>query len=134
MLFGLSHVSVLVLPVGFPVVANNPVGVGGRGTLRVSTGDFSVHVVIQTLEETLTKVHVSNGIDRLLEVYTSWDLAIAGAPVMLDTLKMPLVDQDNDLLSLALINLSEEILITLVYEDFLHFWEENVGALNVPID
>jgi hypothetical protein len=93
-----------------------------------------VHVVIQTLEETLTKVHVSNGIDRLLEVYTSWDLAIAGAPVMLDTLKMPLVDQDNDLLSLALVNLSEEVLVTLVYEDFLHFWEENVGALNVPID
>ena len=54
--------------------------------------------------------------------------------MVLNTLEMPLVDEDDDLLSGALINLSEEILITLVNKNFLQSGEEDLCALNVPVD
>ncbi len=129
-----SHVSVLVLPVGLSVVTDDPVGVGSGGALCVRRSDLSVKRIVKTLEETLSQVHVSDGIDGLCENHTSGKLAVAVAPVVLNTLDMPLVHKDNDLLCLALIDLLEKILIALVNENLLQSGEEDGRALNIPVD
>jgi len=38
---------------------------------------------------------------------------------------VPLVDQDNNFLFRALINLSEKVIVSLINENTLEFWEEN---------
>ena len=61
-------------------------------------------------------------------------MTIAVAPVVLDAFEMPLVDENDDLLALALINLLEEVLISLVDEDLLDLGEEDLRRGNVPVD
>lgn len=61
-------------------------------------------------------------------------MTIAAAPVMLNTFEMPLVNKHNNFLCRVLINLSEKILITLVYKDLLKSREEDLGSLSVPVD
>ena len=90
--------------------------------------------IVQALEETFPQVHIADGVNGLGKGNTTRKLAVAVAPVMLNTLEMPLVNQDDDLLSLALINLLEEILITLIDKDLFQSGEEDVSALCVPVD
>ena len=90
--------------------------------------------VVQSLEQTIAQVHITNGVDAFGEVHTARYLTVAVAPVMLDSLQVPLVDDNDDLISLALVNLSEEVLITLVNEDLLQLGEEDASSLNVPVD
>ena len=47
---------------------------------------------------------------------------------------MPLVDEDNNLLTLGLVNLLEEVLVSLVNEDLLQLREENFSAGDVPVN
>ena len=54
--------------------------------------------------------------------------------MVLDTLDMPLVDEDNDLLALGLVDGLEDVLIALVNEDLLDLREEDVARSNVPVD
>ena len=61
-------------------------------------------------------------------------MTISVAPEMLNTFKMPLVDNNNNSLGFRLINLFEEIFISLINKDLLESWEEDGGALNIPID
>jgi hypothetical protein len=56
------------------------------------------------------------------------------APVVLNTFEMPLINDHNNFLSLALINLLEKILITLVDKNLLQSGEEDVCTLSVPVD
>lgn len=130
----LSHVSVFVLPVGLSVITNDPVSIGRGSTLGVRRGDLSVERVVESLEETFAQVHITNRVDGISEVNRARNLAVAAAPVMLDTLEMPLVNKHNNFLSGVLINLSEKILITLVHEDLLKSREEDLGSLGVPVD
>ena len=90
--------------------------------------------VVKSLEQTLAQVHITDGVDGLCEDHRAGNLTIAVAPVMLDTLKMPLVYKHHNFLCRALINLSEEILITLVHEDFLESGKEDLSGLGVPVD
>ena len=53
---------------------------------------------------------------------------------MLDSLHVPLVYQDDNLLLGAGINSSKQIFVTLVDEDSLEVGEEDVSTLNVPVD
>ena len=53
---------------------------------------------------------------------------------MLNSFHMPLVDQDDNLLFWAGINCPEQIFVTLVDEDSLEVGEEDVSALNIPVD
>ena len=53
---------------------------------------------------------------------------------MFNTFKMPLIDYNNDSLGFRLINLFEEIFISLINKDLLESWEEDGGALNIPVD
>jgi hypothetical protein len=56
------------------------------------------------------------------------------APVVLNTFQMPLVHNSYNLLAFTVIDMSEEILITLINKDLLSSWEEDVSRLNVPVD
>lgn len=90
--------------------------------------------VVETLEETVTEVHVANWIDSFRELNTAWELAVPVGPLVLDTLHVPLVDNDDNFLFRALINSLEEILIPLVHEDLLEAREVDVSVLDVPVD
>jgi hypothetical protein len=90
--------------------------------------------VVKSLEETFTTVHIANGVDGISKDNAARKLTIAVAPVMLNTLQVPLIDEDNDLLALGLINLSEDIFITFINKDLLQFREEDSCALDVPVD
>lgn len=70
--------------------------------------------IVQTLEKTLAEIHITNRVDGFGENDTSRKLTVAVAPVVLNTFKMPLVNQDNNFLALRLIYCLEEILIALV--------------------
>ena len=124
----------LVLPVGLSVVTDDPVGVCHRSTLGVSTGDLSVQSVVESLEETVSQVHVTNWVNALWEGDASWKLAVSVSPVVLDTLHVPLVHNNDDFLLWAFIDLSEEIVISLIDENLFEFWEEEIHGLNVPVD
>lgn len=53
---------------------------------------------------------------------------------MFDTFHVPLVDNCDDLLALGVVDVDEEVLVTLVYEDLLHAGEVDINSLNVPVD
>jgi hypothetical protein len=81
----------LVLEVWLSVVTNDPVCVGWRGWLLLGTGNFSAQVVVKTLEETFSEIHIADWVDTLGELNWTRKLAIAVAPVVFDALHMPLV-------------------------------------------
>jgi hypothetical protein len=56
------------------------------------------------------------------------------APVMLNTFKMPLIHNSYDFLSFTAINVGEKTFVSFVNKDFLHFWEENINGLDVPVN
>jgi hypothetical protein len=124
----------LILPIGLSVVTDDPIGVGWGRAACVRWADLSANVVKEALEETLSQVHITDGVNGLSKSDWARKLTIAVAPVMLDALKMPLVHKDNDLLALALINLLEEVLVSLVDEDLLDLGEEDLRRGNVPVD
>jgi hypothetical protein len=114
-----------VLPVGLSVITNDPVGVGNWGTPGVSGGNFSVQRVVESLEQTILQVHVSDRVDAFWECDTSWHLSVSMSPVVLDTLHMMLVDDNDNFLMLRLINLRENIIISVIDKDLLEFRQEN---------
>ena len=116
------------------MVTNDPVSIGRGSTLGVRGSDLSVERVVESLEETLAQVHITDGVDGVTEDNGAGDLAIAAAPVVLNTLEMPLVNKHNYFLCRVLINLSEKILITLVHKDLLKSGEEDLSGLSVPVD
>lgn len=89
--------------------------------------------IIETLEETITEIHVTNWVNTLWELYTSWHLTIPVSPLMLYSFHMPLVHNNNDFLFLAFVNCFEKILVSLVNENTFVSWEENVHVLDIPI-
>lgn len=93
-----------------------------------------MHKVEQPLEETLSQVHVSNGVDALLEVHASWELAVVRAPVVLNAFEMPLVDKHHYSLAVNVVDLGKEVLISFVHEYLLYLREEDVSALDIPVN
>ena len=128
-----SHVSVLILPIGFSMVANDPIGVCCRSSLSIGCRNFSLQSVEETLEQTIAKIHVSNRIDTFWELHTSRHLSVSVCPLMLDTFHMPLIDNDNYFFLWTLINSLEQVWVSLVNKNLLKSWEEDVHVLNVPV-
>jgi len=93
-----------------------------------------VQVIVETLEETIAQVHISNRINTFREVHTSWQLAVSVSPLVLNTLHMPLVHNNDNLFLRALVNSREKILVSLINENLLEPWEEDVQVLNHPVD
>ena len=123
----------LVLPIWFSVVTDDPVGISGWRTLRIGWCNLSVKSIIKSLEQTISEFHVTNWVN-IGKVYTSWKLTISVSPFVFDALHMELVYNNDNLLCLALINPSEEFLITFVDEDWLQPWEKHTRGLNEPVD
>jgi hypothetical protein len=131
---GSSHISMFVLPIWFSMVTNDPICIGCGCGLAICTRDFSVHIVIHSLEKTFSQVHISDWVDWFSVCNWSWILPISVTPVMLNTFQMPLIHYYYYFLSFALIDWSEDVLVSLIDEYFLHSREENVCASNVPVD
>ncbi len=91
-------------------------------------------IVVKSLEETLSQVHITNWVDSISKVLTSRDLTVSMSPVMFNTFHVPLIDNNHHFLSFTLIYILEQIFITLVYKYLLHSWEEYVCTLDVPVD
>lgn len=124
----------LVLEVRLAMVTDDPVGVGGRGTsLRIGRCNLSMQVVVQAIEKTLAQVHVADWVDAFGELHAAGNLTIAMSPMMLDTLHVPLINDNDNLLSLSLVDLLEKILISLVNHYLLDLGEEDVRRLDHPV-
>lgn len=92
-----------------------------------------MEVVVEALEETIAKIHVSDWIDTFWEVHTSWHLTVSVGPFMLNALHMPLVDNHNNFFLRALIDSLEKVIVSLVYENLLKPWEVDLNVLNIPV-
>ena len=93
-----------------------------------------MQVVVETLEETIAQVHVSDRINTLREVHTSWHLAVSVSPLMLNTLHMPLVYNNDNLFFRAFIDGLEKILVSLIDENLLESGEVDVQILDEPVN
>jgi hypothetical protein len=72
-----------------------------------------VHVP-QTLVQTITQVHVANRVDALGELNGARQLAVPVAPVVLDALQMPLINNYDDFVASGLVNLIKQLLVLVV--------------------
>jgi len=97
-----------VLEVGFSVVANDPISVSCGLRLLVSGGDLPVQRVVEHLEEALSQVHVSDGVDGFHELHGSGDLSVVVRPVVLEVLHVPLVDDHDHAFGLVLLHCAED--------------------------
>ena len=88
----------LVLPVGLSMVTDDPVGIGGWSTIDVSTSNLSMKSIVKSLEQTIFKIHVADWVNSLWEVDTSWYLTISVGPVVLETLHVELVANNDNFL------------------------------------
>jgi len=70
------------------------------------------------LEKTFSQVHVSDRVN-VLKLNRAGNLTVSVGPVVFDTLHVPLVDYDNDAVTLGLFNLLEQIFVSLIHEDGL---------------
>lgn len=60
-------------------------------------------------------------------------LAVSGSPFVFNTLHVPLVDDNDDSFLIALVNLLEELLVSLINENALKLREVDIQRLNVPV-
>lgn len=123
----------LVLEVRLAMVTDDPVSVGRWWCLRVAGAQLALVHVVKTLVQTLAQVHVTDGVDALGELHGAGQLSVSVAPVVLDTLHVPLVHNNDNFLALAAIDLFKEFLVLLVNEDLLDLWEEAGGCCDVPV-
>jgi len=123
-----------VLPVGFSVVTNDPIGVSNWSTSCVCGRNFSMESIVQSLEKTVLQVHISDRVNSIWECDTSWHLSISVSPVVLDSFHVPLVDDNNYFLGSRFINSCKKVVVSLINKDSFEFWEENTQRLNVPVD
>ena len=86
------------------------------------------------MEQTLSKVQVSNRVDSVFEDNRARKLTIPMAPVMLNSFHMPLVYNNNDFLSFTVVDVGKQILISFVNENLFNSREKDVKVLNVPVD
>ena len=116
------------------MITNDPISVSRRCTgLLVCCCNLSVQIVVEPIKQTLAEIHVTNRIYSFREFDATWNLAIAMSPVMLNALHVPLVDNNDNFVSLSLVNLLKEIIITFINENLLHLWEENITCLDEPV-
>ena len=117
------------------MVTDDPIGVGGGSTsFRVGCVNLSTQVVVQSSEKTFSKIHIADRVDAICEFETAArHLTVAVSPVVLDTFHVPLVDKDDNFISLSSIDLTEKFFILLVNHNFLGLGEENVTALDEPV-
>ena len=92
-----------------------------------------MQLVVKSLEQTVSKIHIYDWVDAFWEVDTSWELTISSSPLVLNTFHVPLVDHSNNSLLWAGVNVLEKVLVSSVNKNALEFWEENIEGLDEPI-
>lgn len=75
-------------------------------------------VVVKSLEKTFSQVHVTDGV-HVLKLNRAGNLTKSVSPVVLDALHVPLVDYNYDTVTLGLLNLLEQIFVSLIHKDRL---------------
>jgi hypothetical protein len=65
---GPSHVSVLVLEVCLSMVTDDPVCVCCGVRLLLCARYVSTQIVVKSLEQTFSKIHIANGVDAIWEL------------------------------------------------------------------
>lgn len=128
----------LVLEVRLSVVTDDPVSVcGGSTCFLVGCDNFSLQVVVQSRKETLTEIHITDRVDALSKLNAARNLTVAGGPVVLNSFHVPLVDNEDNLVTLFVVHnsvdVAEKFFVLLVNHHFLCFWEEDVTCLNEPV-
>jgi len=123
----------LILPIWFSVITYDPISICCWSSFGVWGGDFSVQSIVKPLEETVPEVHVADRVD-VFEVNTSWKLTVWVCPFMFNAFHMPLVYNYHNSFTFTFINLFEKVLISLINENALEFWEENICILDKPIN
>lgn len=108
----------LILEVRLSVVTNDPVRIRAWLLTAVTSRDMSVQVVVQPVEQTFSQRHVTNWVD-VLELDRAGNLTISMGPFMLDAFHVPLVNDGDNGITLCLVDLLEEVLVTVIHEDFL---------------
>ena len=91
-------------------------------------------IVVHTLPETSTQVHITNRVNSVLELNASGKLTISVAPVVLNTFQMPLVDENNNLLTWGFVNLFEKVFIFHINKNSLQVGEVYIRALSIPVN
>jgi len=86
------------------------------------------------MPQAFLEIHITDGVDSFWELNASWKLTIPCAPLVFDTLHVPLVNQHHHSVTFTLVNCLEEIHITLVDKNPLKLREVNISSLNVPVD
>ena len=86
-----------------------------------------MQVVVESLEQTFAQVHVANGVDTLRELNGARNLTVAVGPMVLNSFHVPLVDENDNLVTLSLIDFCEQILVSLIDQDLLDLGEEDVS-------
>ena len=95
--------------------------------------NFSPFRVPQTLVKTFAQVHVTDRVNAFNEFNGSGQLAVPVAPVVLDALQMPLVDNNDNFLALCAVNFVEKLFITLIDANSLPLGEEIGHGCNIPV-
>ena len=103
------HVSVLVVIDCLSMVSCQEVGKRGRYWFSSRTLYMSMKIAVKHVEQVLSQVHVSDGVDLFVSVNedTPWFLAISMTPQMFDTFHVPLVHNSHNSFTSTLIYLSE---------------------------
>ena len=116
----------LVLPVSFSMIPDDPISISNWGSLSISSSDFPVQSIVHPLEKTIFQIHISDLVDAFWESDASGHLPVSVSPVVLDALHVPLVYNYNDLFFGAFVDFSEQVVIFGVDKNSFEFWEEKV--------
>lgn len=81
------------------MITDDPICVSSGVRLLVCARYLSVKLVVESLEKTITKVHIADRINSFWELHAAWKLTIAMAPIVLNAFHVPLVYKDNNLLA-----------------------------------
>ena len=97
---------------------------------------MSMKIAVKHVEQVLSQVHVSDGVDLFVSVNedTPWFLAISMTPQMFDTFHVPLVHNSHNSFTSTLIYLSEQSLVSLIDDLFLETWEVQSQTLDEEVD
>ena len=109
------------------MVPYDPVTIGRRSGSGVCACNFSLQVVEESLEQSISEVHIANWIDFSINENRSRGLTVVGAPMMLDYFHVPLVCDNNNLFGFCFVNELKELSVSLVNKDFFHLWEEDIS-------
>jgi hypothetical protein len=87
----------------------------------------------KSLEKTLSEIHIADRVNAFGELHGARKLSVSVAPVVLNSLQMPLVHYNNNFLALSFVKVVKQVLILLIDANTLDLWEESSSCSSVPV-